>query len=62
MKYCRTLDGLLKAIEKGEQCCLKYTHTGRTISDEMIIYQANGTNLFVTNTTYEKIKPFLKQV
>ena len=61
MKNCRTLEGLLKAIDKGEQCCLKYTNKSRT-SDGHIIYQANGTNLIVRENTYSKIEPYLKQV
>ena len=61
MKYCRTIEGLLKAIEKGEQCCLKYTNKAPT-RDGQIIYQSNGTNLIVKDSTYLKIKPYLKQV
>lgn len=61
MKSCRTLDGLLKAIDKGENCCLKYTSKSMT-RDGYIIYQSNGTNLIVSDETYEKIEPYLKQV
>lgn len=58
MKNCRTLNGLLKAMEKQETCCLKYTSKAPT-NNGYIIYQANGTNLIVTDETYEKIKAHL---
>ncbi|QST02553.1 hypothetical protein IMZ31_24190 (plasmid) [Pontibacillus sp. ALD_SL1] len=60
MKRCRTLNGLLNAIEKGEACELTYTSKART-SDGYIVYQTNGTNLIVTNETYQKIEPYLRQ-
>lgn len=61
MKYCRTLNGLLNAIEKGESCCLKYTSKSPT-RNGYIIYQSNGTNLIVSDDTHDKIEPYLKQV
>jgi hypothetical protein len=61
MKYCRTLNGLLKAIEKGEHCRLKYTSKAPT-RDGMIIYQSNGVNLLVKNETYKKIEFYLEMV
>jgi hypothetical protein len=61
MKTCRTLEGLLKAIEKGENACLKYTHKGIT-QDGYIIYLQSGTNLIVKDSTYNKIKDYLVQI
>jgi len=34
MKNCRTLDGLLKAIDNGESCCLKHTKWTKHITDD----------------------------
>lgn len=62
MKFCRTLNGLLKSIEKGEKCCMKYTSSHISGNGGYIIYQSNGTNLIVNDETYKKIKPYLKQV
>lgn len=62
LKVCRTLDGLEKAIEKGEKCCLKYTSKAVGGSGGYIIYQTNGTNLIISDDTYEKIKNHLVQV
>jgi hypothetical protein len=61
MKVCRNLDSLLKSIEQGEPCCLKYTNKAQT-ERGYIIYQQNGTNLIVSDETYDKIKDYLKQV
>lgn len=61
MKKCRTIDGLLKAIDKGEACCLSYTSKAPT-RDGYIIYQTNGTNLLVTDKTYQTIEPYLRFV
>lgn len=60
MKNCRTLNGLLKSIENNEGCQLKYTHKSLCHpGDKWIIYQANGTNLIISNVTHEKIKNYL---
>lgn len=61
MKKCRTLNGLLKAIDKGEACCLPYNSKAPT-KDGQIIYQTNGTNLIVTDKTYHTIEPYLQLV
>ena len=61
MKNCRTLKGLLKAIDKGEPCCLPYNSKAPT-RDGYIIYQTNGTNLIITDKTYRIIEPYLKLV
>ena len=61
MKNCRTLTSLLKSIENGEDCCLKYTNISPT-ENGYIIYQQNGTNLIISDRTYHIIKDYLKQV
>ena len=61
-KVCRTLEGLQKAIQKGENCCLKYTSKSMSGSGGYIIYLASGTNLIVSDNTYEEIKDYLVQV
>lgn len=61
MKTCRTLDGLLKAMEKGERCCLKYTDKART-EDGYIIYLQSGTNLIISNKTYDYIERCLQKI
>lgn len=61
MKTCKTLNGLLKSISKGETCCLKYTHKAPT-ENGYIIYLQSGTNLIVVDETYNKIKNYLVQI
>lgn len=61
MKKCRTLNGLLKDIEKDAPSCLPYTSKAKT-RDGHIIYLATGTNLIVTDETYEKIESRLSLV
>lgn len=58
MKYCRTLEGLLKALDKGERVGLKYVSKSRT-SEGYIIYLVDGTNLIVWEDTYDRIKDHL---
>lgn len=60
-KVCRTLDGLQKAIKKGENCCLKYTSKAISGSGGYIIYLVSGTNLIVSDNTYDEIKDYLVQ-
>lgn len=55
MKTCKTLNGLLKALQEGENAYLNYVDMART-EDGYIIYQTNGTNLIVSENTYEIIK------
>jgi Tfp pilus assembly protein PilZ len=61
MKTCRSLTGLLKAIENKESCCLKYTDKAIT-QDSYIIYLQSGTNLIITDKTYEQIKDYLVRI
>lgn len=61
MKKCRTIEGLLKAIDNGESCCLRYNSKSPT-RDGHIIYQTNGTNLIVSDKTFNKIEPYLQLV
>ena len=58
MKYCRTLEGLLKALDKGERVGLKYVSKSRT-SEGYVIYLVDGTNLIVWEDTYDRIKAHL---
>lgn len=58
MKYCRTLEGLLKALDKGERVGLKYVSKSRT-SEGYVIYLVDGTNLIVWEDTYDRIKDHL---
>lgn len=61
MKTCRTLNGLLTAIKKGEAACLKYTDKAPT-GNGYIIYLKSGTNLIVSCATYDRIKNYLVRV
>lgn len=58
MKYCRTLEGLLKALDNGERVGLKYVSKSRT-SEGYVIYLVDGTNLIVWEDTYDRIKDHL---
>lgn len=62
MKRCRTLKGLLQAIQKNEPCYLPYTSKAVSGSGGYIIYQTDGTNLIVSDETYQKIESYIKQV
>jgi hypothetical protein len=63
MKTCRTLTGLLKAIEKDKAACLKYTDKAYNPSENgWIIYLQSGTNLIVTDETYNSIKDCLVRI
>lgn len=58
MKYCRTLEGLLNALDNGERVGLKYVSKSRT-SEGYVIYLVDGTNLIVWEDTYDRIKDHL---
>lgn len=58
MKYCRTLEGLLRALDNGDRVGLKYVSKSRT-SEGYIIYLVDGTNLIVADETYERIEAHL---
>ena len=64
MKNCNTLNGLLKTIDKKENCCLKYIskHMIMNGNGGYLIYQVNGTSLIVSEETYNKIESYLVQI
>ena len=63
MKTCRTLKGLLKAINKGENACLKYTALFRDSRNGVYeIYLANNEKLVVKDEVYNRIRWNLQQV
>lgn len=59
MKICKTYNGLLNSIEKGQSAILYYT--GKSISPDggAIVYLADGTNLILSVEGYDEIKNYL---
>jgi hypothetical protein len=61
-KYCRTLNGLLRAIERndGQHYFLKfYAVSPIPIEGERQLILKNGTNCIISEETYQKIKSHL---